>query len=307
MNALLNMNAPELHHLTPLVFQRRGSWDGISFAHYRFRAGEVPEHSHSQHLVLLSLTKDCKGEIRTSSGFNARPQASGDVCVIPSGHPFTATLEGEAEYLAVYLDPSLVLRAAAEGAHAASGGGVEVIEKSSVHDPLVVQIGQALLAELEADAPGGRLYAESLANVLAVHLLRHYTTSGGDVRRFIGGLSGQRLRRVLAFVADNYEHDLSLDDLAGEAGMSTFHFAREFKRATGTTPHQHLIKFRVEHAKALLAEGELPLAEVGLRSGFSHQSHFTRLFRKLTGTTPQAYRHMIQPSTRRAISELPTQ
>lgn len=295
------MNAPELHHSTPIVFQRRATWDGISLAHYRFRAGEMPEHSHPQHLVLLTLTKDCKGEIRTSNGFNARPHASGDVCVIPSGQPFTATLEGEAEYLAVYLDPSLVLRAAAEDAHAAPGG-VEVIEKSSMDDPLVVQIGQSLLAELEADAPGGRLYAESLANVLAVHLLRHYTAAGGDMRRFVGGLSGQRLRRVLAFVAENYERDLSLDDLAGEAGMSTFHFAREFKRATGTTPHQHLIKFRVEHAKSLLAEGKMPLAEVGLRSGFSHQSHFNRLFRKLTGTTPQSYRLLIQPTTRRIIS-----
>ena len=127
------------------------------------------------------------------------------------------------------------------------------------------------------------------------------------MRRFTGGLSGQRLRRVLAFVADNYERDLSLGDLAGEAGMSTFHFAREFKRATGTTPHQHLIKFRVEHAKALLAEGKMPLAEVGLRSGFSHQSHFTRLFRKLTGTTPQSYRLMIQPSTRRIVSDPPNE
>lgn len=223
------------------------------------------------------------------------------MCVIPSGQPFAATLEGEAEFLAVYLDPSLVLRAAAEDAPAAMSGGVEVIEKTSLDDPLIVQIGQALLAELEADAPGGRLYAQSLANVLAVHLLRHYTASGGGVRRFIGGLSGRRLRRVLAFVADNYEHELSLDDLAGEAGMSTFHFAREFKRATGTTPHQHLIKFRVERAKALLAEGKMPLAEVGLRSGFSHQSHFTRLFRKLTGTTPQSYRLMIQPPMRRIV------
>ncbi|MCA1633046.1 MAG: AraC family transcriptional regulator [Acidobacteria bacterium] len=264
----------------------------------------MPEHSHRQHLVLITLTKDSKGEIRTSSGFNARPPTSGSVCVIPSGQPFAATLEGEAEFLAVYLDPSLVLRAAAEDAPAvAARRGVEVIEKSSPHDPLVVGIGQALMAELESEAPGGRLYAESLANVLAVHLLRHYTASGGDMRRFIGGLSGQRLRRVLAFIADNYERDLSLDDLAGEAGMSTFHFAREFKRATGTTPHQHLIKFRVEHAKALLAEGEMSLAEVGLRSGFSHQSHFSRLFRKLTGTTPQSYRLMIQPSTRRVIND----
>ncbi|HVF27225.1 MAG TPA: hypothetical protein VM943_03220, partial [Pyrinomonadaceae bacterium] len=91
-------------------------------------------------------SKYCKGEIRTSSGFNARAQTSGDVCVIPSGQPFTATIEGEAEYLAVYLDPYLVLRAAAEDAPATAGGGVEVIEKSSLHDPLVIGIGQALLA-----------------------------------------------------------------------------------------------------------------------------------------------------------------
>jgi AraC family transcriptional regulator len=295
------MSAPETLHSTPLISERQASWDGMRLAHYRFGAGYVPEHSHRQHLVLITLTKASKGEIRTPSGFNARPPESGGVCVIPSGHPFAATLEGEAEFLAVYLDPSLVVRAAAEDAHGASGGAVEVIEKSSMDDPLVVQIGQALLAELEADAPGGRLYAESLANVLAVHLLRHYTAAGeGPMRRFIGGLSVHRLRRVLAFVADNYERDLSLDDLAGEAGMSTFHFAREFKRATGTTPHQHLIKFRVEHAKALLAEGKLPLAEVGLRAGFSHPSPVTRLFRKLTGTTPQSYRLLLQPSTRRA-------
>jgi AraC family transcriptional regulator len=298
------MNALESHHSSPLVFERQAAWDGISLTHYRFRAGDVPEHSHRRHLVLVPLTKNCNSEIRTSSGFNARPPTSGGVCVIPSGQPFAATLNGEAELLAVYLDPSLVLRAAAEDAPAA-GGGVEVIEKTSVDDPLVVHIGLALLAELEADAPGGRLYAGSLANVLAVHLLRHYTAAGVEMRRFIGGLSGQRLRRVLAFVADNYERDLSLDDLAGEAGMSTFHFAREFKRATGTTPHQHLIKFRVEQAKALLAEGQMPLAEVGLRSGFSHQSHFTRLFRKLTGTTPQSYRLMLQPSARRLVHGLP--
>ena len=95
---------------------------------------------------------------------------------------------------------------------------------------------------------------------------------------------------MLSYIEVNHEHDLSLEDLAGEAAMSTFHFAREFKRATGTTPHQHLIRLRVERAKALLAESQLPLAEVGLRTGFSHQSHFTRLFRRLTGTTPQSYR-----------------
>ena len=118
---------------------------------------------------------------------------------------------------------------------------------------------------------------------------------GAGVQQFTGGLSGKKLGQVMALIAENYESDLSLADLAGVAGMSTFHFAREFKRTTGTTPHQYLIKFRVERAKALLTGSEIPLVEVSSRSGFSHQSHFTRLFRRLTGTTPQSYRLMFQP------------
>ena len=98
----------------------------------------------------------------------------------------------------------------------------------------------------------------------------------------------------MSLISDNYESDLSLAELASVAGMSPFHFAREFKRTTGTTPHQYLIKFRIERAKALLTESEIPIVEVSSRSGFSHQSHFTRLFRRLTGTTPQSYRLMFQ-------------
>lgn len=287
------MNAREVHQSSAVVFKRRAAWDGIRLEHFRFRAGELAEHHHREHLVLVSLSRACGGEIRTASGFRARTEERGGVCVVPSGLPFSAKLEGEAEHLALYLDPSLVVRAASEGL---VSGGVEVVERSSQSDTVVSSVALALLAEMESEEPGGRLYAESLANVLAVHLLRHYTASGAGPRRFAGGLPAQKLRRVLSFVSDNYERELSLAELAGVAGMSTFHFAREFKKTTGTTPHQHLIKFRVERAKALLAGSALPLVEVGLRSGFSHQSHFTRLFHKLTGTTPHSYRVMTRPS-----------
>jgi AraC family transcriptional regulator len=102
------------------------------------------------------------------------------------------------------------------------------------------------------------------------------------------------LKQVTSFVSENYATEIKLDELAQVAGMSSFHFAREFKRTTGTTPHQYLIRFRVERAKALLSQNELPLTEVGLRAGFSHQSHFTRLFRRITGTTPHLYRLGLQ-------------
>lgn len=286
------MNTAEMDHASPVVLRREASWDGIKLAHYRFRAGELPEHRHREHLVTIALGEGCGGEVRMASGFRTRGQTKGSVCVIPSGQPFAATLEGASEHLAIYLEPSVILRAACDSR---TPGVVEVVEACSPGDPVISSVGLALMGELESAAPGGRLYADSLANVLAVHLLRHYTASGLSAQRFTGGLSGQRLRRVSAFIADNYESDLSIAELAGVAGISAFHFAREFKRATGTTPHQYLIKFRVERAKALLTESELPLVEVSARSGFSHQSHFTRLFHRLTGMTPQSYRLTFQP------------
>lgn len=286
------MNALEMNHVSPVVLKRDVAWDGIKLAHYRFSAGHLPEHRHKEHLVTIALGEGCGGEIRTESGFRSRGQTRGCVCVIPSGQSFAATLESASEHLAIYLEPSLVLRAASEFR---TPGGVEVVERSLPSDPVISSVGLALLTELESEGLSSRLYVESLANVLAVHLLRHYTSSGASGQRFTGGLSGRTLRRVMAFIADNYESDLSLADLARVAGMSTFHFAREFKRATGTTPHQYLIKFRVERAKALLTGSEMPLVEVSSQSGFSHQSHFTRLFRRFTGTTPQSYRLMSQP------------
>lgn len=288
------MDAQDRNRVSPVVLKRQARWDGVRLEHYRFREGELPEHSHRDHMITFPLGGVCNGEIRTAGGFLARGETEESVCVIPSGLPFSARLGGDTEQLAIYLEPALVTRAAEESS-AGAGRSVEVVEGCSQSDPVVKNVGLALLAELESEGPGGRLYAESLANVLAVHLLRHYTASGGGGQRFKGGLSGRRRRRVLDFIADNYESDLSLAELARVAEMSTFHFAREFKRATGTSPHQYLIKFRVERAKALLTESEIPLVEVGSRSGFSHQSHFTRLFHRLTGMTPQSYRLTFQP------------
>lgn len=274
------------------TFKRKASWEGIRLEHYRLPGGELPEHAHREHLVMVLLSDRASGELRTASGAHINGTLnSGNVYVLPSGLAHTARLDNPTEHLAMFLDPSTVRRAANESQ---MSGNFEVIERCTRSDDVIRNVGMALLGELESEGLSGRLYAESLANVLAVHLLRHYSTGGSERQRLTGGLSAQKLKQVMAFVAENYSDDVRLAELASVARMSSFHFAREFKRTTGTTPHQYLIRFRVERAKTLLAEAELPLIEVGLQSGFSHQSHFTRLFHRLTGTTPQSYRLSLQ-------------
>ncbi|HJX89970.1 MAG TPA: AraC family transcriptional regulator [Pyrinomonadaceae bacterium] len=277
---------------SPVVFKRKATWDGIRLEHVRLNAGDLPTHCHAEHVVLISLTDGCKGELTTGSGLGIRGiQTRDSICVLPAGLEHKASMEDTSDHLALYVDPKLIDRAALDSR---LSGNFQIVERYTRRDPIISNVGMALLAELDSRGLSGRLYAESLANVLAVHLLRYYTTEEVHSPRFQGGLSSVKLRLVNEFIAENYAAEIKLVELAQVAGMSSFHFAREFKRTTGTTPHQYLIKFRIEQAKALLVENQLPLAEVGLRSGFSHQSHFTRLFRKITGTTPHLYRLGLQ-------------
>jgi AraC family transcriptional regulator len=218
MNQLPDTNA------TPVTFKRKAAWEGIRLEHYRLPIGELPEHRHREHVVMIALNDGVRGEIRTATGMRiGGTQQSGNVCVLPAGLAHTARLEDPCEQLALYLDPSLMRRAASESR---KSGNVQVAEKCTRSDGVISSIGMALLGELNSEGLSGRLYAESLANVLAVHILRHYTTGTGEVPRFTGGLSAQKLRHVTSFVADNYGNDIRLAQLADVAGMSSFHFAR---------------------------------------------------------------------------------
>jgi AraC family transcriptional regulator len=207
--------------------------------------------------------------------------------VIPSGQAYILTSHEEMEYLSVYLAPEMLARAAFDSS---VPDRLEIVEACNANDPLIRQIGLALMREGEAEQPAGRLYAESLGNLLAVHLLRYYSTNGKGVRPAFGGLSGHKLRRVTEFINDNLEADLALVDIAEVVDLSPFHFARAFKHATGLTPHQYLTQTRIERAKSLLADPLVPIVEVSHRSGFKNQSHFTTLFRRMTSLTPKAYR-----------------
>lgn len=189
--------------------------------------------------------------------------------------------------LVIWLEPLFVVHAAREFA---GKDFIETVAQFRSHDPLVEGIGLALSMELESDGSPTRLYAESLAHVLAAHLLRRYSASEQPVRDAIGELPKYRLRRIIEFINDNLDRDMTLAEIAAQVEMSPYHFARMFKQSTGLAPHQYLLEQRVQRAKTLLADPELPLIEIAYRLGFTDQSHFTAIFRRLTATTPKAYR-----------------
>jgi AraC family transcriptional regulator len=198
--------------------------------------------------------------------------------------------------LHLHLSKDLLARAAEEvGGYDLARLSLE--ERTGFQDPLLTQIGLALWRELEQRSPAGKLYAQTSAQMLAIHLLRYYTSGGGVIKEPSQGLTHQQMRRVMDFVQDHLGQDLSLEALAQQADFSSYHFARLFRQTTGESPHQFVLRQRIERALRLLKERDVPLARVAVESGFANQSHLTQVFKRHLGLTPRAYRqkHKVTP------------
>ena len=157
-------------------------------------------------------------------------------------------------------------------------------------DPLLLQVGLALWRELEQQKPTGKLYAQTAAQLLAVHLLRHYASTPLEIKERSQGLTRQQMNRVIDFILAHLTQDLSLEALAQQIGFSSYHFARLFRQTTGESPHQFVLRQRVERAQRLLKETDAPLAQIAIESGFANQSHLTRTFKHQLVFTPRVYR-----------------
>jgi len=105
------------------------------------------------------------------------------------------------------------------------------------------------------------------------------------------GLPRYKLRRVMAYVDARLGGPISLDDLANVAGVSRFHFHRQFRKTVGVTPREYVLRARIERAKGLLTESDLTVGEVSGAVGFADQSHFSNIFRRLTAMTPRGFRN----------------
>jgi AraC family transcriptional regulator len=195
---------------------------------------------------------------------------------------------GGFHWLHIYLEPGRVARVAAE-AFDLDPARLMVPPLVALDLPNLRAAMGAVDAELSAGGAGGPLAAESLANLLAVNLLRHVLAPRQPTRRRDGALPRAKLCAVVEYLEQHLDGSLTLEQLAAVARLSVYHFARQFRAATGMPPHQYVIARRVEQAKQLL-HGNRSLAEVAVCAGFSDQSQFCYHFKRLVGITPGEFR-----------------
>lgn len=267
---------------------QHGSWTGLFVEEHHLPPTAFPEGFSRKHLVAMHYRP------ATLSRFldrlpRTKPMRHGSLDIVPEGTPLGVCGYDETEFIMLALEPGFVHQIANQSGMSDS----ELGRHLGIRDPQIEYIAFALKSELDAGCPSGRVYGDGLAVALAARLLGRYSVPVNTFHSCNALLSGYTLRRVTDYIEENLTKDLTLAEIADVARMSPHYFSRAFRKSTGIPPHRYVIDRRIEKAKTLLADNELPLVQVGLSVGFQNQSHFTTLFHKRTGVTPKVYRSRI--------------
>ena len=247
------------------------------------RIGAMPFVIVCMHLgpsVAVSCTRG--GVLRTGR------ETAGDLEIVPARTPSAwRTDQGGTTLLICVPDALLRIVATQLGRDPAC---IHIADRFQMRDPIIEHIAWALKADIDAGRVGGRPLRDSLGAALAVQLLQRHFRGSLPMRKTLGGLRQEVLERVISYIEDNLGGKLSLAEIAAVAGMSVSHLKALFRNATGLPVYKYVLRRRVERAQLLLRDRNLPLAQVALATGFSHQSHLARHMQRVLGSTPATVR-----------------
>jgi AraC-like DNA-binding protein len=168
---------------------------------------------------------------------------------------------------------------------------VLVVDPRVVREPAVERLVLALVALDGVEKDLVALYVEALCLAILTRLLSMRCHRGLPATgRRTAPLPKWRLKRVVDYVNAHLASRITLADLAGAAGRTRMHFAAQFRVATGSRPHDFVLRRRIERAQQLLRDPSLALADIALSVGFQNQAHFTTVFKRFTGATPHRWR-----------------
>ena len=271
-----------------LCAMRPQQWRSLDVGLFRF--GGLPELTTlpplDHHFVSFTVQGPLHVERELGGALERGDFRRGSSLIMRAGQENTWRWDRPTDELQLFLDPAYLADVAVE----ADGRVPELIDRFAFEDPVLRQIVHGLLDELREPGVAGALFGELAAQSLAVHLLRRHCVLRPRIAHAVRGLTPSQIRRLEAHVAERLAEQITLDELAGIARMSRFHFAHAFTQALGTPPHRWLVARRIERAKTLLCASNLPVSEIAAAVGFASPSHFGAVFRRSVGASPRAYR-----------------
>ena len=272
---------------TPTISSAYSPWEGVLLERHRHGPYHVDDHEHPSYFLSLHLSGPAPLRWRANGKEGSNIVGPGSAILLSRGARDSVSFPKSVERILFTLEPKVFQHGLQEHY---TGADMELVDQWGVQDRQIEYILRALEADLDAGSPSGKLFGESLTNALAVHLQRRYAVTPPKTMHFRGGLPNARLKRVQEYIEANLDQEVALSQMAAIAGMSSHYFAELFKQSVRLSPHQYVLRRRIERARKLLHDPNMRILEAGVRSGFSDQSHFTKIFRRMVGVTPSEYR-----------------
>ena len=256
----------------------------------QFPSGEGDFHSETNHTLFVNQTSRPINYLQTQDGktYNGLYH-HGDMLITPANTPLFVRWEGDENCLQIQL-PEAFLKRVAEETLGKNGDYLNLVPTFQCRNKQLEAIATLLMAEIQQGQSSSLLYLDSLANVLAVQLLRNYGKNSVQLASYEGGLPIYQLNQVLDYIDAKLAEKIKLADLANLLNMSQFHFGRMFKQSMGISPHKYVIQQRIERAKNLLTQNDLAVIDIALDCGFNSHSNFSKQFLKVMGMTPKTFR-----------------
>ncbi|MBR0935288.1 helix-turn-helix domain-containing protein [Bradyrhizobium jicamae] len=300
MQTYMDYGSAKFHLLYPQIRSQvhhssRGlGWNSITASSQRTEPFEEASFPPARKLFLvLHLTDQTRIERRLESRWTQKQLPSGAVSLVPAGCAVDVRLHHTHEFVVASLSSS-ILEEVAVDLIKHDPSRLEFIPEFGAIDPVLqrqVQYLHRLIANRsEGLKQSNTLHGETIAALIAAQLIQaHSATDKLPDRSSREGLPRRNLNRVEEYMQTHMGRKIQLRDLARLCNLSVSQLIRQFRVATGVTPHQYLMRIRIERVRTLLARGGIPISEIALDCGFCGQEHLTTAFRRFFGVTPRAF------------------
>ncbi|MFC4700357.1 helix-turn-helix domain-containing protein [Glaciecola siphonariae] len=263
--------------------------DLLNLEYFEAQPSSMPYQVFDQHHILINLKKDSHRVENWRDGEHRDfIFQQHEIIVTPAGVRSGWCWHAKSKVIVITLIPSKLEK------FAQSELGILLGSKQLQDIPQFIDEDICNAAVMLRDAinsqMGSEVMFESFSRIFLIKLIQKYGVQREDDLQFSKSFTAKHYQRVLEYVRKSFSYDVSLEKMATEAGLSTYHFARLFKQTIGQTPHQFLMSFRVEKAKNMLKEIDRPMMDIAMSCGFADQAHFSRVFKQLEGKTPKQYR-----------------
>jgi len=300
MSATMPFTLNETHGLTRLpgcALQSSSAdlgWTSLFVSTQHESPFEAAVEPVSDHLLVFHLDGPVyvRGEVEDRHVRRLVP--AGSLFLWPAGSGFRIQLEASVKTMHLYIRSSVVEEVAASLGYR-EPGTVHIAPRLGETDELLEQLALEVGRAATSQTTSAQLYIDHLALAIAARLIRINSPDAfSGVAFSMQGLSAAQLKRAEDYIETHLNEVIRLLSLSEASGLSVSHFTRRFKVTTGLSPHQFVLRRRVERAKRLLKHTNEAIAQIALCCGFSHQEHLTHTFKRFTGNTPGRYRQTVR-------------